>query len=223
MPNKIVSLRNILFMFLCVSIIFWLVCYFTYFTFVLQPVKFTMLLLARSFSGTSGLKRMPLHFQMNINNDLLENDMDLEDDILYNLHRCYFSSDERWWSHTLEGPTRKHPLFFQVLIDALLKPKGIVAELTASTNIYRFFILIYFWNITSIPTNMLSLIILLIFVYYLFHKSLYTCLPKFEASSLGIGRPQRCFGFCREAFDYTIPFSYWQRHQFWRLGWFSNS
>ena len=44
----------------------------------------TAILLVRSFSDTSRLKRKPLSFQMNINKDLSENGMNLNDDVLYN-------------------------------------------------------------------------------------------------------------------------------------------
>ena len=40
---------------------------------------------------------------------------------------------------------------------------------------------------------MLSLIVLLIIVYYLFDRTLHTCMSYFEGSPLGIGRWQRCF------------------------------
>lgn len=69
---------------LFIHIIFWLVCCFTFFSFVLLRVKFTMLLLDRAFSNTSILKHMSFPFQINIVNNILENDMDLEDDVLFN-------------------------------------------------------------------------------------------------------------------------------------------
>ena len=41
-----------------------------------------MLLLVEYFSNTTGFKRMPLLFQMNIDKDLLENDMNLDGNVL---------------------------------------------------------------------------------------------------------------------------------------------
>ena len=46
-------------------------------------IKFTAILLVRSFSDTSRLKRKPLPFQMNIDK-VSKNDMNLDDDVLYN-------------------------------------------------------------------------------------------------------------------------------------------
>ena len=69
---------------LFVYIIVRFIYYFTYVTFVVQTIKFTAILLVRSFSDTIRLKRMPLPFQMNTDKDLLENDMNLDDNILYN-------------------------------------------------------------------------------------------------------------------------------------------
>ena len=43
-----------------------------------------MLLLDRAFSNTSIVKHMSFPFQMNIDYIFLENDMDLEDDVLFN-------------------------------------------------------------------------------------------------------------------------------------------
>ena len=48
-------------------------CYITYVTFVVQTIKLIVILLVRSFSNTTRLKRMPLPFQMNIHKDLSEN------------------------------------------------------------------------------------------------------------------------------------------------------
>ena len=59
-------------------------CCFTYFTFVVHTIKFIPILLVRSFGDTSKLKRKSLSFPKNIDKDLLENDMELDDDVLYN-------------------------------------------------------------------------------------------------------------------------------------------
>ena len=76
--NRIGTYRTLLFAFslnfinyfcLCSLYFDWLF-YFTYFTFVLQTVEFTMLLLIRSFGNTFGLKCMHLLFQMNIHKDI---------------------------------------------------------------------------------------------------------------------------------------------------------
>ena len=69
--------------FMFVYNIFWLVCYSTYFTFVLQSIKFITLLLLHPFSNTSRLKHLFLTSQMNIDKDLSEISMDLDDDVLY--------------------------------------------------------------------------------------------------------------------------------------------
>ena len=50
----------------------------------MQTIKFTVVLIVRSFSDTYRLKREPLFFQMNIDKDLLGNGMNMDDDILYN-------------------------------------------------------------------------------------------------------------------------------------------
>ena len=56
----------------------------TYFKFVLQTIKFTSLLLVCSFGDTSRLKCSNSFFQINMDNDLSENNIDLDDDVLYN-------------------------------------------------------------------------------------------------------------------------------------------
>ena len=123
---------------LFVYIIVWLVCYFSYVTFVVQTIKFIIILLVRSFNDSTRLKRMPLSFQMNIDKDFSENGMNLDDDILYNF-ADFNSQLMRDDSITpWRGPQEKHPLFFQCLINAFSKSKGIVANLTASTGIKHF-------------------------------------------------------------------------------------
>ena len=72
-----------------------LIFHFTFFSFVLQIVKFTTLLFVRSFSNAYGLTCMPLPLQMNIDKGLLENIVDLDDNVLKQLHICYFSTYER--------------------------------------------------------------------------------------------------------------------------------
>ena len=70
--------------------------------------------------------------------NILENDMDLDDDVLYNFIDATSQSmgddDATPW----RGPREKHSLFFQVLLDALSKPKGIVVDLTTSIGINPF-------------------------------------------------------------------------------------
>ena len=78
-------------------------------------------------------------FQINIDRDLSENDMNLDDDVLYNFRNSTFElmrddGDTPW-----RDPQEKHPLFFQVLINVLSKLEGIVAELTTFTSINQFF------------------------------------------------------------------------------------
>jgi hypothetical protein len=126
---------------LFVYIIFRLIYYCTHVTFVVQTIKFTAILLVRSFSATTRLKRMPLPFQMNIDKDLSENGMNLDDDVLYNFtdasSQLMKDDDVTPW----RGPREKHSLFLQCLIDAFTKPEGIVADLTADTGIIILFLL----------------------------------------------------------------------------------
>jgi hypothetical protein len=75
---------------LFVYIIVWLVSYCIYVTFVVQTIKFIVILLVRSFSDTIWLKRIPLPFQMNIDKDLSENGMNLDNDIVYNFTNVNF-------------------------------------------------------------------------------------------------------------------------------------
>ena len=91
--------------------------------------------------------------------------------------------------------------------------QNIVADLHVATCINQFVLAIgLILNITYVPTNMLSLIILLIVICCVFDKTLRTCLPHFDASPLSIGRQQRCSWICLKAFDYTLPFTYWHKH-----------
>ena len=69
-----------------------------------------------------------------------------------------------------------HLLFFQVLINVLLRLKKLLLISLWSIIINQVvFTLIFVLNITSIPTNMHLLTALLIIVYNLFHQTLYTC------------------------------------------------
>ena len=84
----------------------------------------------------------------------------------------------------------KHPLFYQVLIDVFLKPEDIVADLTATTCIKYYVYYLKFLLMSSLQTKMLSFVVILIIIYFMFDKALHTCLSRFETSPLGIGR---CF------------------------------
>ena len=101
-------------------------------------MKFTAILLVRSFSDTSRLKRKPLPFQMNIDKDLSENGMNLDDDVLYNFTDTSSQLMRDDGITPWRGPREKHPLFYQVLIDAFSKSEGIVADLTVATGINYF-------------------------------------------------------------------------------------
>ena len=119
----------------------------------MQMVKFTTLLFVRSFHNTSGWKRMPLPFQMNIDKDLSDNGMELDDDVLYNFTDATSQLMRDVGITPWRGSQEKHPLFFQVLIDAFSKPEGIVADLTAPTCINSFFLTLFFY-ILAISTTM---------------------------------------------------------------------
>jgi hypothetical protein len=200
-PNKTVSLLICYFMFflirafvLFVCLRFWLVCHFTFISFVLQTIKFATLLLVHFYSNNSELKRMPLSIQSNINKDLSDDDVDSGDEILYNFRDATSQLMTDDGITPWRGPWEKYSLLFQILIGVLSKSKDIVVDLIASTNINPFgFILIYFFNIISISTNILSLIVLFVIVYYLFDRSLHTCLPYFEVSPPSIGRYNNVF------------------------------
>ena len=97
---------------LCVYIILRLIYYFTHVTFVVQTIKFTAILLVRSFSDTTRLKRMPLPFQMNIDKDLSENGMNLDDDVLYNFTDASSQLMKDDGVTPWRGPREKYPLFF---------------------------------------------------------------------------------------------------------------
>jgi hypothetical protein len=86
------------------------------------------------------------------------------------------------------GPRERHPLFYQVLINIFSKSKGIVADLTVVTSLKKFVFDLKLFLTYFLQTKMLSFVVLLITVYYLFDRALYTCLPRFETSPLGIGR-----------------------------------
>ena len=125
---------------------------------------------------------------MNIDKDLSKNDMKLNDDIFYIFMdaSCQLMRDDGilpW-----RGPRDKHPLFYQIMIDAFSKSKGIVADLTATTSRKHFVFALKFYFNVFFTTKMLSFVILLIIVYYLFDKALHTCLPRLETSPCDIGR-----------------------------------
>lgn len=90
--------------------------------------KWTCLLFCKKFR----LNHMPLHFQMVINENLSENNMNTCDGILYNF--IIATSQVMTTMVTYLGVThrKKFPLFFQAVINALSRPEGIVANLTAS-------------------------------------------------------------------------------------------
>lgn len=151
--NKMVSLQNLLLHIVAlfyescwfIYIIFWSVCHFIDFSFVLQTIEFVALLHVWSLSNTYGLKHVPLHFQMNMNKDLSETYMDLDCDVLYNFVNATSQLMKYDGVTSCRGPRKKKPLFFQVLIDALSKHEGIVAYLTASIYLNQIvFILILF-------------------------------------------------------------------------------
>lgn len=79
-------------------------------------------------------------------------------------------------SHLEGAHKKKHPLIFQVWINALSKPKGVVANLTTST------------GLNLVPTNMLLLIVLFITKHNLFDGTLHTCLLHFKMPHPGIRR-----------------------------------
>ena len=161
---------------------------------------------------------------MNINKDLSNNAMDLDDDVFYNFTNATSQLMRDDGVISWRGPQEKHSLFFSILIDDFSKPEGIVANLTVSTCINPFiYSLIILPSYARNINYYVSLIILFMIVfYYVFDRTFHTCLLHFEVSLLGIGRQQRCFWFHLEAFDYAVRFTYRQRHQLWRLGWFSN-
>jgi hypothetical protein len=80
----------------------------------MQIIKFTAILLVQSFNDTSRLKRKPLLFQMNIDKDLSENDMNLDDDVLYNFTDASSQLMRDDNITPWKGPREKHPLFYQV-------------------------------------------------------------------------------------------------------------
>jgi len=125
---------------------------------------------------------------MNIDKDLSGNDMNLDDDVLYNFtdasSQLIRDDDITSW----RGLQKKHPLFFQSLIDAFSKPDNIVADLNADTCINILFLLLNYFTMSSLQTDIFSFIDILIIDSFLFDKTIHTCLPCFEASPLGIGR-----------------------------------
>ena len=62
-------------------------------------------------------------------------------------------------------------MFFYILVNALLKPEGIVANLIATTSMNGFVFALGYINITSLQINMFSLITLLIVIHYFFDRS----------------------------------------------------
>ena len=59
--------------------------------------------------------------------------MHLDDYVFLQLHECYFLTYESVGVTPWRALRKKHPLFFQVLINFLTKPKGIIVDLAAST------------------------------------------------------------------------------------------
>ena len=161
---------------------------------------------------------------MNIDKEYFsKNVMNLDDDVLYNFIDANSQLMRYDGVTSWKGSREKDPVFLQVLFDAF-QTQGHCCRLITLTCINTFiFSLMLCSSYTRNINYYVSLIVLFIIVfYYVFHRTLHTCLPYFEASPLGIRRRERCFWFHLEAFDYAIPFTYQQRHQLWRLGWFSN-
>jgi hypothetical protein len=122
---------------------------------------------------------------MNIDKDLSENGMNLDDDVLYNFTDASSQLMRDDGITPWRGPREKHPLFYQVLIDAFSKSEGIVADLTVATGIKYFVFALKLFSMYSLQTKMLSFVVILIIFFY---RALHTCLPRFETSPLGIGR-----------------------------------
>ena len=154
----------------------------------MQTIMFTAILVVQSFRDTSRLKRKSMHFQMNIHKDLSENGMNLNDDVLYNFTDASSQLMRVDGITPWRGPREKHLLFYQVLIDAFSKCEGIVADLIVATCINYFVFALKLFLMYSLQTKMLSFVVILITVYFMFDRALYTCLPCFETSPLGIGR-----------------------------------
>ena len=81
---------------------------------------------------------MILPFQMNIDKDLMESDMDLDNDDLYNFMDASSQLMRDNGLTPWRGLQEKQSLFIQVLIDGLSKLEGIVADLIAFTSIILF-------------------------------------------------------------------------------------
>ena len=83
---------------------------------------------------------------MNIDKDLSNNGMDLDDDVLYNFTDVTSQLIRDDGVTPWRGSREKHPLYFQVLINAFTKPEGIVADLTASTCLNSFIFLLMLFS-----------------------------------------------------------------------------
>ena len=77
---------------------------------------------------------MPLSFQMNIDKDLSKNDMNLDDYVNTTSYMLLLN----WWEMMVSHFGEVHSLFFQVLIDAFSKPKGIVENIIVATGINHY-------------------------------------------------------------------------------------
>lgn len=119
-------------MFVCLHYI--LACLSFYLLFIrFANNKLISLLLVLSFSNTFLLKHILLPFQININKDLLENDIDLDDDVYTTLQMLLLNLREMMVLHLGKAHEKRHSSIFKVLIDALSKLKGIVANPIAHT------------------------------------------------------------------------------------------
>jgi hypothetical protein len=78
---------------------------------------------------------------MNINKDLSKNGMNLDDDVLYNFTDARSQLMRNDGITPWKGPRERHPLFYQVLINAFSKSNGIVADLSVVTCIKNVFAL----------------------------------------------------------------------------------
>jgi hypothetical protein len=92
---------------------------------------------------------------MNINKDLSENDMNLDDDILYNFTNASSQLMRDDGITPWRGPRKKHSLFYQILIDVFLKSEGIVADLTVVKGIKNFVFALKLFLINSLQNKML--------------------------------------------------------------------
>jgi hypothetical protein len=125
---------------------------------------------------------------MNIDKDLWINGMNLDNDILYNFTNASSQLMRDDGITPWIRPREKYSLFFQYLIDVFFKLEGIVADLTTNTCIKHFIFTLKLFYYVLFITDMFSFVNLLIIVCSFFDRTLYTCLPCFEASPLGVIR-----------------------------------